>query len=124
MVPPMHEISSCVAIRQIVCRVGGPFTTFLDKQRRKRKIFRLSHTSDELRMGVGPVTTNNAEIRVAVAGAGAAGSALIEALDAGVPGCVLSAISARDLDAARQRFAHLRSDVAFVDVDDLEPIAD
>lgn len=71
-----------------------------------------------------PVKSNNANIRVAVAGAGAAGSALIEALDAGVPGCVLTAISARDIEAARQRFAHLQSDVAFVDVDDLEPIAD
>ncbi|MGV6873913.1 aspartate dehydrogenase [Pseudochelatococcus sp. B33] len=70
------------------------------------------------------VRNNNAEIRVAVAGAGAAGGALIEALDAGVPGCVLSAISARDLDAARERFSHLKSDIAFVPVGELEALAD
>src|SRR5690606_12762828 len=99
MIPPMHEISSCMAIRQIVCRAGGPFATFLDKHRRKRKIFRLSHASDELRMGVGPATPHTAELRVAVGGAGAAGSALIEAMDPAVPGCVLSAISARVLHA-------------------------
>ena len=61
---------------------------------------------------------------MAVAGAGAAGTKLIEALDAGVPGCVLSAISARDIEAARKRFAHLKSDVAFVSVDELEQHAD
>src|SRR5690554_2552119 len=90
----------------------------------RRTISCLPIRVEELRTSVEPVKSNNAEIRVAVAGAGAAGSALIEALDAGVPGCVLTAISARDIEAARQRFAHLRSNVAFVGVDDLEPIAD
>lgn len=72
-----------------------------------------------------PIVQNtNANIRIAVAGAGAAGSALIEALDKGVPGCELVAISARDIAAAETRFAHLRSKVTFAGVDDLESLAD
>lgn len=74
---------------------------------------------------MGSVQNNHARIRVAVAGAGAAGGALIEKLDAGaVPGCVLTAISARNIEEARKRFAHLTSDVAFVGVNELEPLAD
>lgn len=44
-----------------------------------------------------------APIRVAVAGLGAVGMTVARALAAGVPGCVLAAASARDLEAARAR---------------------
>ncbi len=63
-------------------------------------------------------------IRVAVAGAGSVGLKVIEALDAGIPGCRLAAVSARDKIAAGQRLGHLKTEVPVVDIDALEPLAD
>ncbi len=44
-------------------------------------------------------------LRVAIAGLGAVGTAVAERLDRGIEGLVLAAVSARDLEAARERLA-------------------
>lgn len=62
--------------------------------------------------------------RVAVAGLGAVGLRIVNALDEGLPGCELVAVSAQDRDKARQRLAHLRHKVPVVPVEELEPLAD
>jgi aspartate dehydrogenase len=63
-------------------------------------------------------------LRVAVAGLGAIGLKLAEALDRGIPGCVLAAVSANDRDKAAKRLAHLARAVPVVALDELEPSAD
>jgi aspartate dehydrogenase len=63
-------------------------------------------------------------LRVAVAGLGAIGLKLAEALDRGIPGCVLAAVSANDRDKAAKRLAHLARAVPVVRLDELEPSAD
>jgi aspartate dehydrogenase len=63
-------------------------------------------------------------VRVAIAGQGAIGLKIAEALDAGLPGCALAAVSARNLDAARARLSHLKHQVPVVAIDALEPLAD
>ncbi|WP_246505032.1 aspartate dehydrogenase [Microvirga antarctica] len=63
-------------------------------------------------------------LRVAIAGLGAVGLKIAEALDAGVPGCVLTAVSANDRQKASERLAHLRRSVPVVPIDELEPLAD
>jgi aspartate dehydrogenase len=63
-------------------------------------------------------------LRVAVAGLGAIGLKLAEALDRGIPGCVLAAVSANDRDKAAKRLAHLARAVPVVSLDELEPSAD
>jgi aspartate dehydrogenase len=63
-------------------------------------------------------------LRVAVAGLGAIGLKLAEALDRGIPGCVLSAVSANDRTKAAERLAHLEKRVPVVALDALEPLAD
>jgi aspartate dehydrogenase len=63
-------------------------------------------------------------LRVAVAGLGAIGLKLAEALDAGIPGCVLTAVSANDRDKAEKRLAHLAHAVPVVTLAELEPSAD
>jgi aspartate dehydrogenase len=63
-------------------------------------------------------------IRIAIAGLGAIGLKIAEALDAGIPGCILSAVSARDLAGARARLSHLKRQVPVVALDALEPLAD
>lgn len=61
-------------------------------------------------------------IRVALAGLGAVGKKIAEVLRAGdLPGFTLSAVSARDRQKAE---AIVGPDVAFVTVDELEPLAD
>jgi aspartate dehydrogenase len=65
-----------------------------------------------------------AALRVAVAGLGAIGLKLVEALDRGIPGCVLAAVSANDRDKAAKRLAHLARAVPVVALDELEPSAD
>uniref|UniRef100_UPI0019168672 aspartate dehydrogenase n=1 Tax=Muricoccus harenae TaxID=2692566 RepID=UPI0019168672 len=60
-------------------------------------------------------------LRVAVAGLGAVGMAMVAALEAGLPGCVLAAVSARDVEAAKAR---LPRPVPVVPVEELEPLAD
>jgi aspartate dehydrogenase len=63
-------------------------------------------------------------MRVAIAGLGAVGLALAKVLDAGIPGCELVAVSARDREAAGRRLATLRRPVPVVAIDELEPLAD
>jgi aspartate dehydrogenase len=62
-------------------------------------------------------------LRVAIAGLGAIGLKA-EAVHAGIPGCVLSAASARDLGAARARLSQLKAEVPVVAIEALEPLAD
>jgi aspartate dehydrogenase len=68
--------------------------------------------------------TSPAPVRIAIAGLGAIGLKVAEALDAGIPGCVLSAVSAQNLSGARARLSHLRDQVPVVEIDALEPLAD
>jgi aspartate dehydrogenase len=65
-----------------------------------------------------------AALRVAVAGLGAIGLKLAEALDRGIPGCVLTAVSANDKSKAAERLSHLGRAVSVVAIEDLEPLAD
>jgi aspartate dehydrogenase len=65
-----------------------------------------------------------AALRVAVAGLGAIGLKLAEALDRGIPGCVLAAVSANDLSKAAARLSHLGRLVPVVTLGELEPLAD
>lgn len=62
--------------------------------------------------------------RVAIAGLGAVGMRVAEALDQGLPGCTLAAVSANDQAKARERLTHLRSPVPVVSIDELEKLAD
>ena len=63
-------------------------------------------------------------LRVAVAGLGAIGLKVAEALDRGIPGCVLAAVSANDLSKAARRLSHLGRAVPVVTLGELEPLAD
>ena len=65
-----------------------------------------------------------AALRVAVAGLGAIGLKVAEALDRGIPGCVLAAVSANDLSRAAKRLSHLGRPVPVVALGELEPLAD
>jgi aspartate dehydrogenase len=63
-------------------------------------------------------------LRVAVAGLGAIGLKVAEALDRGIPGCVLAAVSANDLSKAAKRLSHLKHPPPVVKLGELEPLAD
>ncbi len=63
-------------------------------------------------------------VRVAIAGLGAVGLAVAQALDSGLPGVRLTAVSARDLEAARARLGSLATPVPVVSIAELEPLAD
>ena len=65
-----------------------------------------------------------ADLRVAVAGLGAIGLKVAEALDQGIPGCVLAAVSANDRAKAVERLSHLVPQVPVVPLAELEPLAD
>src|SRR6267142_4885971 len=65
-----------------------------------------------------------APLRVAVAGLGAIGLKVAEALDRGIPGCVLAAVSANDRSKALERLSHLGRPVPVVALEKLEPLAD
>jgi len=67
---------------------------------------------------------SKAPLRVAVAGLGAIGQKVAEALDRGSPGCVLAAVSANDRNKAAKRLAHLGRPVPVVSLGELEPLAD
>ena len=71
-----------------------------------------------------PARPPKAALRVAVAGLGAIGLKLAEALDRGIPGCVLAAVSANDRAKAAQRLSHLGHRVPVVSLSELEPLAD
>jgi len=62
--------------------------------------------------------------RIAIAGLGAIGLKIAEALDRGIPGCVLAAVSAHDRGKAAARLAHLSHPPPVVAIDALEPLAD
>lgn len=63
-------------------------------------------------------------IRVAVAGLGAVGLKLTDALDKGIPGFSLAAVSARDHETAAKRLSHHAHKVPVVSIAELEPLAD
>jgi aspartate dehydrogenase len=63
-------------------------------------------------------------LRVAVAGLGAIGLKVAEALDRGIPGCVLAAVSANDRSKAAERLSHLGRRVPVVALGELESLAD
>src|SRR3954462_7465229 len=67
---------------------------------------------------------SKAPLRIAVAGLGAIGLKVAEALDRGIPGCVLAAVSANDRDRAAKRLAHLARPGPVVGLGELEPSAD
>src|SRR6187397_528175 len=67
---------------------------------------------------------SKAELRIAIAGLGAIGQKVAEALDRGIPGCVLAAVSANDRNKAAKRLAHLGRPVPVVSLGELEPLAD
>lgn len=62
--------------------------------------------------------------RVAIAGMGAVGRRIIEALDTGIPGCELTAVSAKDRGKAHSYVQGLRRAVPVVPIGELEPLAD
>ncbi|MBB3773660.1 aspartate dehydrogenase [Angulomicrobium tetraedrale] len=62
--------------------------------------------------------------RVAIAGLGAVGLRIARALDAGLPGCVLAAVSANDRVKAGERLASLTHKVPVVAIEELEALAD
>lgn len=65
-----------------------------------------------------------APIRVAVAGLGGIGQAVAEALNAGIEGCELTAVSAKDKSKAAQRLKGLKRQIPIVDIAALETLAD
>ncbi|WP_421697664.1 aspartate dehydrogenase [Ancylobacter sp.] len=73
-----------------------------------------------------PVTPDHSRgvLRVAIAGLGAVGLRVAHALDEGMPGCALVAVSAHDRVRAAERLAHLRRAVPVVPVEELEALAD
>lgn len=69
-------------------------------------------------------TNPSQPVRIALAGLGAIGFRIAQALDAGIPGYALAAVAARDKAGARERLAALRRPVPAVDIDALAPLAD
>jgi len=65
-----------------------------------------------------------APLRIAIAGLGAIGLKVAEALDRGIPGCALAAVSANDRGKAAARLAHLGHPPPVVAIGELEPLAD
>jgi aspartate dehydrogenase len=66
----------------------------------------------------------SAPLWIAIAGLGAIGLKVAEALDRGIPGCALAAVSANDRGKAAARLAHLAHPPPVVAIDALEPLAD
>ena len=62
-------------------------------------------------------------VRIALAGLGAIGLRVAQALDEGIPGHALAAVAARDKRRASERLARLGRPVPVVDIDALEPLA-
>jgi len=71
-----------------------------------------------------PDTSTIRPLRVAIAGLGAIGRQVAVALDAGLRGFELAAVSARDLKGASAFVATLRRPVPAVEIAALEPLAD
>jgi len=72
----------------------------------------------------GVARSPKAALRVAVAGLGAIGFEVAKALDRGIQGSVLSAVSANDRSKAAKRLSHLGSPPPVVALDELAPLAD
>lgn len=70
------------------------------------------------------VSKHGSTLRVAVGGLGAIGMAIVRALDAGITGLELSAVSARDMVRASERLAGLRSKPRMVALHQLASLAD
>src|SRR6476469_4528535 len=70
------------------------------------------------------VRAPKAALRVAVAGLGAIGLKVAQALDKGIPGCVLTAVSANDRSKASERLSGFNRAVPVVTLAELEPLAD
>jgi aspartate dehydrogenase len=64
------------------------------------------------------------ELRVAIGGFGAIGQEVARALDAGIPGLRLAAVSGRDQDKARRNLEGLRGEVAVLPLGELAGVAD
>lgn len=72
-----------------------------------------------------PVATDRSvEKRVAIASLGAVGLKLAQALDAGIPGYRLTAVSARDMQKAEDRIKGLTHSVPVLPICELEALAD
>jgi aspartate dehydrogenase len=69
-------------------------------------------------------SNDSSDLRVAIAGLGAVGLRVAEALDQGLPGSRLVAVSANDRESARKRLAHLSRPVPVVPIEELEALAD
>ncbi|MGY4803160.1 aspartate dehydrogenase [Teichococcus aerofrigidensis] len=63
-------------------------------------------------------------LRIAIAGFGAVGMRIAQALDEGLPGCELTAVSAHDRAAASRRMNRLHNPVPVLAIAELEPLAD
>src|SRR2546425_12321825 len=72
----------------------------------------------------GVVRPPKAALRIAIAGLGAIGLKVAEALDRGIPGCTLAAVSANDRGKAAARLAPLAHPAPVVSINELEPLAD
>jgi aspartate dehydrogenase len=84
----------------------------------------LDRTASLDTLGSGSAIGRAKPVRVAVAGLGAIGLAVAEALDRGISGCVLTAVSAQDRAKAAQRLSGFKHPVPVVAIDELEPCAD
>lgn len=71
-----------------------------------------------------PELSRDSVLRVGIGGLGAIGTALVQALDAGIPGLELRAISARDIERAQQRIDALASKPRIVSLAQLAELAD
>lgn len=67
---------------------------------------------------------NHRSMRVAIGGLGAIGTAVARALDSGIPGLELQAISAKDVERARHRIGALASKPRIVPLAQLADLAD
>src|SRR6185437_7490626 len=82
------------------------------------------HASLVIETRRGCVALSGPTKRIALAGLGAIGMSVAAALDKGIPGCELTAVSARDREAGAVRIAHLRRPPPVVTIAELEPLAD
>ena len=80
----------------------------------------------ELRESLGhpAEAASKAVSRVAIAGLGAIGASVAKAIDAGIDGIVLSAVSAQSLDKHRDWLSRLKSPPATLPIDQLAEVAD
>jgi aspartate dehydrogenase len=90
--------------------------------RRRSEANRMKHSVENQRQAV--ARSQQTALRVAVAGLGAIGLKVAQALDKGIPGCVLTAVSANDRSKAAERLSRFNRAVPVVTLAELEPLAD